>query len=326
MTSDARAARATATSRGYAAGLGGVFVWSWTAILIGYLLRSRPMAPMALAFWRDLTSAGAMLAVLAVFRPATVRVARRDFGFLLLYGASLALLNVTWTWSIAWNGAAVSTVLVYSSPAITALAARLLFGERLGPTRAMALAASIAGCVLVAKANDPARWNLNAPGIVAGLLSAVSFALYSMMGKVASRRGVDPWTATLYTFAGAALALLPIAYLTPWAGGQNPLLSLGAQWDVWLLLLLLVVPTLGGYGLYTVSLAYLPVATANIIATLEPVLTTIWAHLLLGESLDAPQSVGGALIIGSVAFLQLDARGRAAAVDDAAVPVPPAET
>jgi drug/metabolite transporter (DMT)-like permease len=287
-----------------------VFVWSWTGILISYLLHSHPVTPLTLAFWRDLFSAGALIALLARLRRATLSVERRDRAFLLLAGASLALLNVTWTLSLAWNGAAISTVLVYSSPAFTALLARVFFGERLGPIRLLALAASFVGCVLVSKANDPSRWALNAPGIAIGLISAVSFAGYSVVGKVASRRGIDPWTVTAYTFAVAALVLLPLAYVTlPASGPQGSLLALGPSWHGWLLLLLLVAPTLGGYGLYTVSLAYLPVATANVIATLEPILTTLWAHLFLGESLDAPQSVGGALIVGSVVFLQLEARG-----------------
>jgi drug/metabolite transporter, DME family len=295
--------------RGYLAAVSGVVVWSWTGILISYLLRTRPIAPMTLAFWRDLTAAGVLFAVLAWLRRDVLHIARRDRAFMLLYGTSLTIMNVTWTWSVAWNGAAVSTVLVYSSAGITALLARFFFGERLSPVRIVAIGAGLVGCVLVAKANDLAQWDLNAAGIVAGLLSAVSFASFSMMGKAASRRGIDPWTATLCTFAVAAVALLPIASLTlPVSGPSASLSSLGPGWDGWMLLLLLVVPTLGGYGLYTVSLAYLPAGTANFIATLEPVLTTIWAYLLLGESLDAVQLLGGALIIGSIASLQLDGR------------------
>jgi drug/metabolite transporter (DMT)-like permease len=326
-TSATAAAPQRTGGRGYAIALSSVLVWSWTGVLVAHLLRSQPIAPMTLAFWRDLGSAATLLLVLAGFRRGSMRIARRDWGFLLLYGASVALLNASWTWSTAYNGAAVSVVLAYSSPAFTALAARAFFGERLGPARMVALVASLAGCVLVSGANDPARWNLNGPGIVAGVLSAVSFALFSMMGKAASRRGIDPWTATLYTFAVAALAILPLALLTPGAGGAGgSLLSLGSRWDGWLLLLLLVVPTLGGYGLYTASLAYLPAATANIVATLEPVLTTLWAWLLLGESLDLAQSVGAALIVGSVVGMQLEGRGGEEEAVGAQVTAPPAQT
>jgi DME family drug/metabolite transporter len=199
-------------------------------------------------------------------------------------------------------------VLVYASPGITGLASRFLFGERLTPVRMAAFAGSMVGCVLVARANDTGQWNLNAGGILAGLLSALGFALFSLMGKAASRRRIDPWTSTLCTFAIAAMALLPISLLlAPAAGASASLFSLGASFRGWGLLLLLVVPTLGGYGLYTASLAHLPAGTANLIATLEPALTAIWAYVLLGESFDTMQLLGGALILGSVMILRVDA-------------------
>ncbi len=293
--------------RGYLLAVAGVVLWSWTGILISYLLRHHALAPMTLAFWRDLASASLLFLGLLAFRPTALRVAPRDRAFLLLYGAALTAMNVTWTWSVALNGAAVSTVLVYSSPGVTGVAARFFFEERLGPVRVVAFAGALAGCALVAKATDPGQWTLNAAGIVAGLASAASFAWFGMMGKAASYRGIEPWTATLCAFAFAALALLPIAALAlPASGPGASLGSLGGRWDGWGLLLLLVVPTLGGYGLYTASLVHLPAGTANLVATLEPVLTAIWAFLLLGESLDAIQLLGGALILASVASLQLE--------------------
>lgn len=306
-----RRGAASSTGRGYLMASSGVVVWSWTGILISHLLHRHPIAPMTLAFWRDLASTVTLLAALLALRGRAPRVAPRDRVFLLLYGLALTVMNVTWTWSVAWNGAAVSTVLVYSSVGITAVAARFTFGEKLGPVRVLAFAGGLAGCVLVARATDPRQWDLNAAGIVSGLASALSFAGFSMMGKSASRRGIDPWTATLCTFGVAAAALLPIAALTmPASGASASLFSLGSHWRGWALLVLLVVPTLGGYGLYTASLAHLPAGTANLIATVEPVLTTLWAYLLLGESLDATQLVGGALILGGVASLQLEPKIR----------------
>ena len=87
------------------------------------------------------------------------------------------------------------------------------------------------------------------------------------------------------------------------------LLSLGPRWDGWLVLFVLaVIPTIGGFGLYTASLKHLPAGTANLIATLEPVLTTILAYLLLHEALDATQLLGGAFIVASVISLRLEER------------------
>ncbi|HZY42056.1 MAG TPA: DMT family transporter [Anaerolineae bacterium] len=301
--------KTTALNRGYLIGVSGVFLWSWTGIFISYLLKNYPLAPMTLAFWRDVIVTGSLFIGFALFRRSALRIAPHDRKFLLLYGLSLTFMNVTWTWSVALNGAAVSTVLVYASPGITALAARVFFKERLSPIRIAAFISSLIGCVFVARANDPAQWNLNAGGILIGVLSAFSFTGYSLMGKAVSHRQINSWTATLGAFAVAAVALLPIATLSLSGAevGRTSLLSLGTHWGGWLILFVLaVIPTIGGFGLYTASLGYLAAGTANLIATLEPVLTTIWAYILLHESLDPAQLLGGAFIIASVISLRLE--------------------
>ncbi|MFN8595824.1 MAG: EamA family transporter [Anaerolineae bacterium] len=300
--------RTSTISRGYLIGVTGIFFWSWTGIFISYLLKNYPLAPMTLAFWRDVVVTLTLIGSFVAFRRSALRIAPHDRKFLFFYGLSLTLMNVTWTWSVALNGAAVSTVMVYASPGITALAARFFFKERLSPIRVVAFVSSLIGCIFVAKATDPAQWNLNAGGILIGVVSAFSFTGYSMLGKAAAHRQINSWTATLGAFSVAAIALLPIALVSASFSPTNAsLLSLGAHWDGWLILIVLaVIPTIGGFGLYTASLGYLPAGTANLLATLEPVLTTIWAYLLLNESLDSGQLIGAALIFGSVIALRLE--------------------
>ncbi len=303
--------RTSTVNRGYLIGLTGIFFWSWTGVFISYLLKNYPLAPMTLAFWRNVIVTIALLIGLALFRRSTLHLAPAGRKYLLWYGLALTFMNVAWTWSVALNGAAVSTVMVYASPGITALAARFFFKERLSLIRLAAFASSLIGCVLVAKAADPAQWQLNAGGILIGIISAFSFTAYSLMGKVTAQRNINSWTATLGAFVIGAIALLPIALLalSGAAADRASLWSLGAHLDGWLILIVLaVIPTIGGFGLYAASLGYLPAGTANLLATLEPVLTTIWAYLLLHEALDGSQLIGGALIFGSVIALRLEER------------------
>ena len=89
-----------------------------------------------------------------------------------------------------------------------------------------------------------------------------------------------------------------MAPLLPQGVASTDLFWLGDAYAGWLVLILLAVgPTIGGYGLYTVSLNYLPASVANIIATLEPVMTAAQAFILLGERFTAPQWIGSALIV-----------------------------
>lgn len=74
------------------------------------------------------------------------------------------------------------------------------------------------------------------------------------------------------------------------------------------LLVLAIGPTLGGYGLYTVSLTYLPTSTANLIVTLEPAMTAALAYFFLGERLSVTQLLGGAIVLAGVFLLRYSER------------------
>jgi drug/metabolite transporter (DMT)-like permease len=57
--------------------------------------------------------------------------------------------------------------------------------------------------------------------------------------------------------------------------------------------------------LYAVSLRYLPVSVANLIATLEPTMTAALAYFLLGETLTPPQVAGAVLVLLGVVILRI---------------------
>jgi drug/metabolite transporter (DMT)-like permease len=80
---------------------------------------------------------------------------------------------------------------------------------------------------------------------------------------------------------------------------------LGPSVAGWITLILLGIgPTVGGSGLYTVSLTYLPASVAYLIAAMEPAMTAGLAFILLGERFNAPQWIGSVLIMGSVVLLR----------------------
>lgn len=233
-----------------------------------------------------------------------------NLGFIIAYGFILSIFNTLWTLSVKFNGAAVSTVLAYSSTAFTAILGKIIFNEKLDWVKIISVVASLSGCVLVAGAYDPQAWLLNTPGVITGLLSGVGFGVYSLMGKSSARRGINSWTALFYSFGIAAFFIffytrIPLSFDDP-PGGASSLLWLGNEWAGWGILLALALgPTLGGYGLYTYSMTILPASVANLIATLEPSLTALQSYLLLGERFTTPQITGSILIIAGVIFLRV---------------------
>ncbi|GIV63225.1 MAG: DMT family transporter [Chloroflexota bacterium] len=309
MTITIPAVESRTASKGYAISLVGVLIWSTTAIFIRYLTAYQQIPPVLLAAWRDLLACLTMVLALAAFNRRLLHLPKSQWRFILGYGIVLSLFNALWTLSVAFNGAAISVVLVYSSAAFTAILARFLFQERLSLAKGLAIAASLCGCVLVAGALQPEMWRLNPLGILTGLVSGLAMSGYSLFGKESARRGMSAWTALAYTFGIAAVILFFGSRLLPSFLGGVPVghsLIPSLESAGWAALILLAIgPTIGGYGLYTLSMSYLPASVVNLIATLEPTFTAAQAYVLLGERFSSEQVVGSLLILAGVAALRI---------------------
>lgn len=295
-------------AQGYLICLIATTLWSTTGVLIRYLTENYQLPSLVLAFWRDLFVALVLTTVIGLVSPSRLKAERKNVKFFVLYGFILCVFNSLWTVSVAFNGAAVATVLAYGSAAFTALLGWKFLHERLSPVKILAVILSLAGCALVSGALDPAAWQINPWGIVIGLVSGLLFACYSLMGKASSNRNIYPWTAMVYSFATAAGFLLILNLVSGVITDAQPLANLfwlgrsAAGWGV--LALLAAGPTVGGFGLYTVSLGYLPASVANLIATLEPAMTAVLAYLFLGEQLTGLQLAGSGLILSGVVVLR----------------------
>jgi drug/metabolite transporter (DMT)-like permease len=297
-------------SRGFLIALAGTVLWSTTGPIISYLSKTYQLPSLVLAFWRDLFVAFGMVAGLLLFSRARFRLDRSHWGFMILYGLTLAIFNSMWTFSVQYNGAAIATVMAFSSPAMTAILSRVILKEQFSRIKVISILLSLTGIIFVSGAHNPATWNLNPLGVIFGLLSGLMFAIYNLEGKHASDTSIDSWTALLYSFAWATVFLLLFNIGNNlFISGKAPLadmLWLGNSKAGWSVLFLLgVAPTLGGFGLYTLSIRYLSPTTANLIATLEPAFTAIWAYFFLNEILSGTQLAGSLLVFTGVILLRL---------------------
>ena len=299
----------TTSSRGFIIALVATIIWSTTGPLISYLVTTYGLPSLVLAFWRDLFVAFGMLVGLLVFSRERLVLERRHWGFMVWYGVSLAVFNSMWTFSVQYNGAAVATVLAFSSPAMTAILSYFIFKERFNGIKIISIALSLIGTILVAGAADPAAWKLNPLGIIFGLLTGLMFAIYNLQGKAAADRHLDSWTALLYSFASATFFLFFFNLGSDLFITQDPALSnlmwLGNSLPGWGLLFFLgVAPTLGGFGLYTLSIRYLSPTISNLVATLEPVFTAALSYIFLSEMMTGVQIGGSLLLLFGVILLR----------------------
>ena len=310
--------KTTSYSRGYMIALTATILWSFTGILISYLNKTYGLPSLVLAFWRDMFVALGMAAGLLIFSRARFPLGRAHWTFMVFYGLTLAVFNSVWTFSVQYNGAAVATVMAFSSPAMTAILSRIVFKEQFSAVGTISILLSLGGIMLVSGAYNPSAWNLNPLGIVFGLSSGLMFAIYNLEAKSASDKSIDSWTALLYSFASAAVFMLIFNGGNDFFAGQallSNLFWLGNSVSGWgILIFLAVAPTLGGFGLYTLSIRYLSPTTANLIATLEPGFTAIWAYFLLNEQLTGIQLTGSLLVFTGVILLRFGGGPRVAPI------------
>ena len=297
-------------SQGFLIGIASAVVLSFTGILIRMVSQDYQLPALIIAFWRDFLVVFCALPIFLILKFERLKIQKQDLGFLLAFGIALACFNIAWTFAVTLSGAAIATVLVYSSAGFTALLGHYLLNESLGFKKLVSVILCLLGCVLVSGATDLVAWHVNALGIISGIFSGLLYAVYSLMGRKATGRGINPWTTLFYAFLFAAailliINLLPLNFIPGTASSPLDLFYLGRQWRGWLLLLLLAGgPTLIGFGLYNMSLVLLPSSTANLILTLEPVLTAITAYFLLGERLTTTELIGSGMILIALILLR----------------------
>jgi len=296
-------------TKGYFIAIIGIIFWSFTGIFIGYLIVNYKMPALLVAFWRNLFVCVLLVPALFLIRRSLLHINVSQIGFYTFYGLILALFNSIWTLSVKTNGAAVATVLGYSSAGFTAILAWWLFREKLGLPKIVAILLSLSGCVMVSNAYNQEMWKLKPLGVSTGLLSGLLFAGYNLASKEAARRKTNAWTAMLYSFAFGSLFILifNLFPILPGAAGSFRRLLPNLPVNGWLILIVLsFVPTVLGFGLYITSMNYLPASIASLLATSEPVMTAVEAYIFLDERMTIIQIVGGLIILSAVLVVQLE--------------------
>ncbi len=292
--------------RGYLMVLAATVCWSTSGTFIRLILTHFAFTAWSLAFWRDFISFAIFLGISVALGRGRLRLARKDIPRLAAMGAiSIGIFHVIWNLTVAMIPIAVATVLNYTAPFFVILLAWLIWRERPNRVQNLSLVLAFIGCLLVTGAYNVGDAQLNWPGLVLGLLSGLTYGSMTIFSKDALKR-YDPWTIMTYAFGFGALTIF-VAHsaLTMFAPQPGILtLSFGLPPEAWLSVgALALVSTVSGFGLYTTGLKYLSAGSASITATLEPVMATALALLLLGETIGLVQMLGGLSVILGVALL-----------------------
>jgi drug/metabolite transporter (DMT)-like permease len=209
--------------------------------------------------------------------------------------------------------ASLLSLVLYTFPAMVAVAAVLLGRERLTRRTVGALVLAGLGGVLVlggarAGALDPL-------GTALGFTAAVVYSAYILTSAPVSGR-MEPLVLAALVSTGAA-GTLTVAGV---AGGDLHLGAVTGAGYGWLAAIASV-STVGAITLFFAGLRRVGPTAASIISTAEPVTAVALAGAVFGETLGPAQLAGGALVVGAVVVLAAPRR-RAVAVPVALAEAP----
>ena len=191
--------------------------------------------------------------------------------------------------------ASLLSLLLYTFPAMVAVAAIALGREHADPARLGALALASAGLVLVLASAKPGA--LDPLGAALALGAALIYTTYILVSQGIAGR-ISPTVLSAVVCTGAAVSLTAgSATLGELRPGDVTL----AGWG-WLAGIALV-STVAAVSLFFAGLRRVGPTTASILSTVEPVVTVVLAFLVFGELLGGLQLLGGALVIAAVLVL-----------------------
>ncbi len=282
----------------------------WGASFLFMRIAAPAFGPLPLMALRCAIGAAVLVPiVLLVSRPTVVDVVRRRGGSLLFAGlVNSAIPFVLFGFAALSLSAGFASILNATTPIFGAVVGYLWLHERLTPLRIIGLVVGLAGVVVLSW--DKATFGADGTfWAVVGIL--VATACYGVAGNFAKRAfvGVDPVIVAAGSQTGALLVLLGPG-IAAWPDAAPPLAA-------WLCALALGAVSTGlAYLLFYRLIASAGPSAAMSVTFLIPVFGVVWGMLFLGETLDAPTVVGGAIVLLGTALATgvlapaRDSRGR----------------
>lgn len=224
------------------------------------------------------------------------RIGAADFALMLLVGLMTALYQVCYFSAIELTGVAVATlVTLCTAPVMVAVISTAVTRRRPAGYVLIALLGALTGtALLVLFQHQGGISGTNTGGVLLALGSAFGYALVAVVSQRLSSR-YDPFQSIAVSFSLGAVILFCCT--------QSRGLELNFTPACWLLLVYLgTVPTALAYALFFSGMRSTPATVASVSTLLEPMVATLLAWLIFGESF-APMALLGVIILSGSLFI-----------------------
>ena len=256
------------------------------------------MPPETLAEFRILLAFVVFLTLTLAFRRRDLLTIRRaDLPWLALFGLlGVMAVQLVYYQAIQRIPIGVALVIEYTAPLLI-LGYWRARGRHVGLGLWIAGVLTIAGCYFVVGAYDAQLRQVNTVGALFAALDAVILAAYFLLAERLVHR-YSSWALLCAGFGTAAVAwsIVRPPWLLPWSdlGGELGPYVLGV------VIIATVIPYLFSVG----AVRLIPAARVGLTSTSEPVIAAVAAWLLIGQSLELLQVVGGLIVVVGILVAQ----------------------
>ncbi|MFN8223233.1 MAG: DMT family transporter [Gaiellales bacterium] len=280
--------------------LGAICLWALNLSVTRYVL-THGFEPLAYSTVRYLL-ATAVFAAVGLATERSLRLARRDLVRALAAALVLFANQIGFVYALHTTTATVAAIIFAAAPIFAALVGMFMRTERLHTRFWLGAALSFVGVAVVAVGGG-GEVSGDARGVAFGMLTAVTWAIYSILITPLMQR----YSATRISATVIAATWVPLA-IAGWPQLSEQRFDVGL-W-VWLLIVFATLgPLVATNVLWFRSLDRIGPSRATLATNLQPFVAAMFAIVLLGERPGLPVFAGGALIAVGILLARRPAHG-----------------
>lgn len=283
---------------------GAAILWGILVIFVKNL-SSAGLSSMEIVTLRVYGSALILVLGLLLYNKKLLRIKWKDSWCFVGTGViSIVFFSYCYFKNVTVSSVAVSSILMYTSPIWVTIFSRFVFREKIGARKLAALCMAVVGCALVSGITGGIG-KVSLEGLLLGLGSGIGYGLYSIFGRVALEKGYHPMTVSAYTFLFACVGVLPFVKI------EKLVKTMNGQPGLWgWAFAMAFLCTCMSFTLYTVGLKYMEAGKAAVLATLEPIVTTMVGVVVYEESISVIMVLGIVLVLGASVLISLPGKAK----------------
>lgn len=252
-------------------------------------------------FSRALPAVIIMLVFILIKDRSLFKMERKNIKWLVCC-AVIGMLGTNMTFNISSTNLslAFAAVLAGIAPVYALIISSFVFHEKITRRKVICIAMSIIGCVLVSGVIGT-QLTLSAIGLTAGIISGLTYGLYSIFSKIGTDGGLNSFTIIFYSLLIITIVLIPftdydviLAFIKD-APASNLTFMFAHTMFVGVL----------PYLLISLALEYIEPGLVTILATCEPVAAMLFGVILFSEIPTVFSIIGLCLTVTALALISV---------------------